>query len=136
VTKKNWGLFQFTFASDYRGDLVAIDFDKQLPFKPKRFFTTFNVPNGAVRGEHAHFECDQVLLAIAGEVRVLLDDGFNRQEFMLDDPTVGLYVPKLTWGSQESLTPSSILGVFASHVYEEADYIRDFDRYIKLIRQN
>ena len=67
---------------------------------------------------------------------VLLNDGFHSQEFILDDPTVGLYVPKLTWGSQESLMPSSILGVFASHVYEESDYIRDFDSYIELVHQH
>ena len=136
MIKKNRSLIKFTFASDYRGGLVAIDFEKQLPFNPKRFFTTFDVPSDAVRGEHAHFECDQVLFAIAGEIRVLLNDGFHRQEFLLDDPTVGLYVPKLTWGTQEHLTSSSILGVFASRVYEESDYIRNFDSYFELVRHN
>ena len=66
MEKNAWNLMKFTFASDFRGDLVALDFEKQLPFVPKRFFNTFNVPNDAVRGEHAHFKCDQVLLALAG----------------------------------------------------------------------
>jgi UDP-2-acetamido-3-amino-2,3-dideoxy-glucuronate N-acetyltransferase len=136
MKKNNWNMLKFTLASDFRGDLVAIDFEKQLPFSPKRFFYTFNVPNTALRGEHAHIECEQVLIAIAGKIRVLLNDGSQNKEFILDDPAVGLYVPKFTWASQESQTSSSILGVFASHVYEESDYIRNFDSYIELVRQH
>lgn len=129
-------LIEFTFAADSRGDLVAIEFQKQLPFEPKRFFATYNVPPTAVRGEHAHIKCDQVLFALAGEIRVLLNDGVHTQEFLLDDPTIGPYVPKLTWGTQESLNSSSILGVFASHPYEESDYIRSFDEFVKFVSQD
>ena len=128
-----WRLIRFTFASDARGDLLAIEFEKQLPFEPKRFFTTYNVPITAVRGEHAHIECEQVLFALAGSIRVLLDNGVITQEFLLDDPTIGLYVPKQIWGTQESLSSSSILGVFASHAYEESDYIRSFDAFLELV---
>ena len=128
-----WGLIQFTFASDYRGDLVAIEFRNQLPFQPERFFATYNVPAIAVRGEHAHIECDQVLLPLAGKTRVVLSDGFQQHEFLLEDPTVGLYVPKLTWGTQQSLTASSILGVFASHAYEESDYIRNYANFLEKV---
>ena len=130
MSNENWRLIQFTFASDSRGDLLAIEFQKQLPFEPKRFFATYNVPSVAVRGEHAHLECHQVLLAIAGKIRVVLTDGIRTEEFLLDDPTVGLYVPKLTWGTQESLISSSILGVFASHDYDELDYIRNYDQFL------
>ena len=132
---KKWGLIGFTLASDSRGDLVAIEFEKQLPFRPNRFFTTFNVPNKALRGEHAHVNCEQVLVAIAGKIRVLLNDGSHSQEFILDDPNIGLYIPKLVWGTQESLEPSSVLGVFASHNYEESDYIRNFDSFINLVKK-
>jgi len=133
---KKWGLIKFILASESRGNLVAIDFEEQLPFTPKRFFATFNVPSQAVRGQHAHFECDQVLFAIAGEVCILLNDGFSEEEITLNDPSVGLFVPKLTWSTQTSLTPSSVLGVFASHAYEESDYIRSFDRYMELVHQH
>ena len=136
MKRQQFTLIKFTFASDSRGDLLAIEFQKQLPFEPKRFFATYNVPTVAVRGEHAHIECDQVLFALAGEIRVLLNDGVRTQEFLLDDPTIGLYVPKLTWGTQESLNSSSILGVFASHPYEESDYIRSFDEFLKLVSQD
>ena len=126
-------LIRFTHNSDSRGNLMAIEFQRQLPFMPKRFFATYHVPIIAVRGKHAHIQCEQVLLALAGEIRVLLDDGFSTQEFLLDDPTVGLYVPKLIWGSQESLAPSSILGVFASHDYEESDYVKDYDEFLRIV---
>ena len=128
-----WELIRFTFASDNRGDLLAIELQNQLPFEPKRFFATYNVPSTAVRGEHAHIECEQVLFALAGSIRVLLNDGVCNQEFLLDDPTIGLYIPNHIWGTQESLSSSSILGVFASHAYEESDYIRSFDEFLHLV---
>jgi UDP-2-acetamido-3-amino-2,3-dideoxy-glucuronate N-acetyltransferase len=133
MKQPQWKLIKFTFASDARGDLLAIEFQKQLPFEPKRFFATYNVPNMAVRGEHAHLECGQVLFAIAGEIRVALDNGFQTEEFLLDDPTVGLYIPKLTWGTQESLSSTSILGVFASHSYSESDYLRNYDKFLERV---
>jgi UDP-2-acetamido-3-amino-2,3-dideoxy-glucuronate N-acetyltransferase len=131
-----WRLIRFTSASDARGDLLAIELQKQLPFEPKRFFATYNVPSTAVRGEHAHIVCEQVLFALSGSIRVLLDDGVRTQEFLLDDPTIGLYVPKQIWGTQESLSSSSILGVFASHPYEDSDYIRSFDAFLELVNNS
>ena len=129
-----WKLNKFTVASDTRGDLLAIEFDGQLPFVPKRFFATYNVPPLVIRGEHAHINCEQILVALAGEIRVRLDDGFQTQEFILDDPSIGLFVPKLTWGTQESLTSHSILGVFASHAYDELDYLRIYDQFLEIVR--
>jgi UDP-2-acetamido-3-amino-2,3-dideoxy-glucuronate N-acetyltransferase len=130
---KSWDLIKFTYASDKRGDLVAVDFNKQLPFCPKRFFTTFNVPNSMVRGEHAHLECEQVLVAIKGKIKVFLSDGINSEEFHLEDPTVGLYVPALIWGTQTSQSSGSILGVFASLPYDESDYIRNYAQFLERI---
>jgi UDP-2-acetamido-3-amino-2,3-dideoxy-glucuronate N-acetyltransferase len=135
MTCKNWSLIKFFRTSDNRGNLVAIDFEKQLPFIPKRFFVTFDVPSETVRGEHAHLECAQVLLPIAGRIHVLLNDGFQSQEYTLDDPSVGLYIPKLIWSTQKSLGSSSVLGVFASHAYEESDYIRNFEKFVEFVRQ-
>lgn len=133
MTDKKSCLIEFFRTSDHRGNLFAVDFEKQLPFYPKRFFATFDVPTDALRGEHAHLECDQVLIAIAGEIHVLVNDGFYIQEFTLNDPSVGLYIPKLTWSTQQSLSPSSVLGVFASHLYEESDYIRNFDKFLGIV---
>jgi hypothetical protein len=131
MNKKEWKLIEFTFVKDKRGDLIAIDFEKQLPFFPKRFFSTFNVPNSTVRGSHAHFECEQVLVALKGEVLVSLTNGHESEEILLSSPSTGLFMPSMVWGTQEALDSSSVLGVFASHAYDDADYIRNYDHYLK-----
>jgi hypothetical protein len=128
-----WKLIHFTFASDIRGDLVAIDLENQLPFRPVRFFSTSNVPVGTVRGSHAHLNCHQVFIALCGEILVTLDDGYSEQSFLLNQPSVGLYVCNLVWGTQKSLTINSVLGVFASHLFSESDYVREYSKFKQLI---
>ena len=124
-------LIDFTRASDLRGDLSAVSFPKQLPFTPQRFFSVFNVGSDKVRGEHAHLNCEQVLVALAGSVSVLIDDGTTRQEVRLSDPSVGLYLPAMTWGSQFNFSEDSVLGVFASDSYDPDDYIRSYEEFLK-----
>jgi UDP-2-acetamido-3-amino-2,3-dideoxy-glucuronate N-acetyltransferase len=119
-------------AVDLRGSLVAADFSTDLPFVPRRAFTVFNVPSKDVRGEHAHHECEQFLLCLAGSVSCVVDNGQTRQEFRLDRPDLGLYLPAMVWGSQYNYSPDAILLVFASHEYDADDYIRDYDRFLAL----
>lgn len=126
-------LFQVTTASDLRGDLTAIDFDRDLPWTPKRFFAVYGVPSKEVRGEHAHYECAQVLIALSGSVTVFLDDGMKRQQVVLSDPTSALLVPKLVWAAQFNYSKDAVLGVFASHAYESADYIRSYEEFLKVV---
>jgi len=124
-------LMEFTQASDLRGDLSAVSFATELPFTPQRFFSVFNVGSDKVRGEHAHLHCEQVLVALAGSVSVLIDDGTTRQEVRLSDPSVGLYLRAMTWGSQFNFSEDSVLGVFASDPYDPDDYIRSYEEFLK-----
>lgn len=117
---------------DIRGSLSAGDFDNVIPFNPVRYFLIYDVPTAEVRGEHAHRICHQFLIAVKGIVHVVADDGVHRQEFILDQPTQGIYLPALTWGIQYRYSPDAILLVFASHRYDAADYIRDYDEFIML----
>jgi acetyltransferase-like isoleucine patch superfamily enzyme len=117
-------------ADDLRGSLAVIDLAGGLPFVPQRFFTVFGVPSAHVRGEHAHRQCDQVLICLAGTVTVLVDDGARRNEVVLSDPSVGVYIPAMVWGSQFRFSPDAVLGVFASRPYEPEDYIRDYAEYL------
>jgi acetyltransferase-like isoleucine patch superfamily enzyme/dTDP-4-dehydrorhamnose 3,5-epimerase-like enzyme len=117
-------------AVDLRGSLVAADFSTDLPFVPRRAFTVFDVPTKNVRGEHAHRKCEQFLLCLAGSVSCLVDNGTTRQEFRLNKPDVGLYVPAMVWGSQYNYSPNAVLLVFASDEYDADDYIRDYDEYL------
>lgn len=123
-------LRQLRLASDRRGSLVAADFSRDLPFRPKRVFTVFDVPAGDVRGEHAHRACEQFLVCVRGSVSCLVDDGRSRQEFVLNRPDVGLHMPAMTWGSQYNYSPGAVLLVFASEEYEPDDYIRDYEEFL------
>lgn len=117
---------------DMRGNLSAREVGRGLPFVPQRFFAVFDVPSRKVRGEHAHRKCDQFLVAMKGSVAVVCDDGVHRQEFLLDSPEVGLLLPRMVWGIQYKYTEDALLLVMASHPYEAADYIRDYDEFLRL----
>ncbi len=116
--------------ADMRGGLVAAELDQQLPFKPRRVFFVHHVPSEKVRGEHAHRECHQALFCVSGSVRVLADDGTNRQEFTLNNPSTGLHLAPMTWGSQYKYSENAVLLVFASHSYDANDYIRTYPEFL------
>jgi dTDP-4-dehydrorhamnose 3,5-epimerase-like enzyme len=120
-------VIDFIAATDHRGDLSAIEFEQHLPFRPSRFFAVSNVGSSKIRGEHAHFKCQQVLVALHGSLYVKLDDGVSETEYCLHSANVGLYVPRMVWGSQYGFTKDAVLGVFASDPYDPADYIRDYE---------
>jgi UDP-2-acetamido-3-amino-2,3-dideoxy-glucuronate N-acetyltransferase len=125
-------LLTFTRATDLRGSLVATEFGRDLPFVPRRTFVVFDVPSHDVRGEHAHLECEQVLLAVRGSVRCLVDDGTRRAEVLLDRPDRALYMPARLWGSQYAYSADCVLLVFASLPYDPADYVRDYASFMAL----
>lgn len=122
-------------AADIRGSLSVGEFEQDIPFSPARYFLVYGVPTAETRGEHAHYECHQFLLAIKGSVHVVAFDGSKREEFVLDSATTGLYLPPMTWGIQYKYSSDAVLLVFASHHYDNADYIRSYDDYVALISQ-
>ena len=122
-------------ATDLRGSLVAADFEGDLPFVPKRAFTVFDVPTRDVRGEHAHRVCQQFLVCLKGSVRAVVDDGQHRQEFLLDQPDLGLHMAPMTWGTQYDYAQDAVLLVLASHEYDPADYIRDYDEFLTTLHR-
>jgi hypothetical protein len=100
-----------------------------------RYFITFGVPNEEGRGEHAHRECAQFLLSAGGSCKVMVDDGTSREEFLMDRPTLGIYIPPLVWGAEYDHSTDSRLLVFASHHYDPADYIRDYGEFVAAVRR-
>ncbi len=127
----NAHLQRFAEYSDLRGRLTAGEAPTEdVPFVPKRWFLVYDVPSREVRGAHAHRRCHQFLVCVAGEVTVAVDDGENRTEVVLDDPTLGIYIPPLVWGSQFRYDATSVLLVLASHEYDAADYIREYDVFL------
>ena len=125
-------IVRLTMARDMRGSLAAIEFGTDLPFVPARFFAVFDVPSKDVRGEHAHRRCEQVLVALRGSITCIVDDGTTRDQIVLDRPDVGLHMPAMTWGTQYQYSTDAVLGVFASHSYDSADYIRDYEEFVQL----
>lgn len=122
-----------TRATDLRGSLVAVDHAGDLPFVPQRTFVVYDVPSRDVRGEHAHRECEQLLVCLRGSVTALVDDGRDRRELVLDSPDQGLYVPAMVWGTQYRYSNDAVLLVYASRPYEDADYIRDYESFLREI---
>ncbi|MBO9123164.1 MULTISPECIES: WxcM-like domain-containing protein [unclassified Rhizobium] len=125
-----WRLPRF---ADLRGQLAPLEYEKDLPFVPKRSFIVHGVPSNKVRGEHAHHQCKQFLIAVHGSVSVVIDDGTRRKEVQLSDPSTGLYLSPLVWGIQYKFEPNSVLLVFASDPYEASDYIREYKQFLELV---
>ena len=122
----------FPVVVDLRGNLTAAEFEQHIPFRPLRYFMVFDVPSRETRGEHAHRECHQFLVCVRGTCAVVADDGENRIEVTLDVANRGLYLPPMTWGIQYKYSADALLLVFASHHYDPADYIRDYDQFLEL----
>lgn len=129
---KDVRLHRLPHFTDIRGSLSAAEFLSDLPFEPKRHFVVYDVPSQETRGEHAHLRCKQFLMCVHGSVRVLADDGDRRQEFVLDSPTVGLYLPPMTWGTQYRYSSDATLLVFASDPYDADDYVRTYEEFLEL----
>jgi UDP-2-acetamido-3-amino-2,3-dideoxy-glucuronate N-acetyltransferase len=127
-------IHHFPLIPDLRGHLTVGEFDRQIPFLPKRYFMVFGVPNREVRGEHAHRVCHQFLVCPRGDCSVVADDGTHKVEVLLDTPHKGLYLPPMTWGIQYKHSPDAVLLVFASHHYDAADYIREYDDFLRAVR--
>ena len=127
-------LHTFKAVPDLRGSLSVGEFEREIPFSPKRYFLVYDVPTADTRGEHAHNKCRQFLIAVRGSIHVVVDDGETRDEITLDRPNMGLYLPPLTWGIQYKYTPDAMLLVFASDYYDSDDYIRNYGEFVKLIK--
>lgn len=126
-------LYKFPLIKDIRGSLSVGEFQKEIPFSAERYFLVFGVPSKELRGEHAHHVCHQFLICVNGSCSVVVDDGKVRQEFVLDSPDLGIYLPPRTWGVQYKYSPDAVLLVFASHAYDANDYIRDYTEFLNIV---
>jgi len=120
---------QMALVRDLRGNLTFGEFERNVPFTPKRYFIVFDVPNHRIRGEHAHKVCHQYLLCLQGSCHVICDDGHTRKEYVLNSIQKGLHIPPMVWGIQYKYSADAILLVFASEYYDADDYIRDYSEF-------
>lgn len=119
----------FRTMTDGRGDLTVIE--SELPFSIQRVYYLYGVPSGQHRGDHAHKELEQILIPLHGRLEVILDNGTSSEKFVLDDPTKGLYIPKLVWRTLQNFSDDTILLVLASLKYSAEDYLRNHDGFLE-----
>ena len=118
---------------DRAGNLTPIHQRVDVPFELSRVFYIYDVPGGEDRGAHAHKVCHQFIVAASGAFEVELKDGVNTRTVLLNRPYYGLYVPPGIWAQEQGFSSGSVCLVFASHPYDESDYIRDFEDYKRFV---
>ena len=120
--------------SDRKGNISVVENNKDIPFEVKRVYYLYDVPGGESRGAHAHKELSQLIIAASGSFTVTLDDGNVKRTFLLNRPYQGLYVKPGIWRDLDDFSSGSVCLVLASHPYDEKDYIRDYEEFIKYKR--
>jgi dTDP-4-dehydrorhamnose 3,5-epimerase-like enzyme len=120
--------------TDPRGNLTFIEGNRHIPFEIKRVFYLYDVPTGDSRGAHAHRTLEQCLICLSGSFDVTLDDGFEKKLVHLNRPWECLYIPPMIWAAEVDFDPGSVCLVLTSQEYDESDYYRDYDEFIKAVR--
>ena len=124
--------YMFQPHGDERGQLVALEEYKDIPFEIKRVYYIYDTKQGVRRGFHAHKNLEQILICVHGSCKILLDNGREKENVLLDKPYEGLYIANDMWREMYDFSPDAVLLVLASRLYDEADYIRDYDAYVEL----
>lgn len=128
---------KYTFQphGDERGQLVALEEYNDIPFRIKRVYFMYDTIPGVVRGKHAHKSLQQILVCVHGSCKIRLDNGKEKKVVSLEKPYEGLYVANDMWREMYDFSPDAVLMVFASEVYDESDYIRDYDEFLDYVKQ-
>lgn len=127
----NIQLISFQKMGDERGSLISLEQNKNIPFDIKRIYYIFDTQSGLSRGFHAHYNLEQVAICMKGSVTFLIDDGITKEQVTLSSPDVGLHIKGLKWREMHDFSEDCVLMVVASELYDEADYIRDYDTFLK-----
>ena len=118
------------------GKVTFLEGNNHVPFAIKRVFYIYDVPKSGERGAHAHYSLHQILICLSGSYDVILDDGHSQKKIKLNQPWKGLYIPPMIWASEVNFDSGSVCMVLASHDYDEADYIREYNKFISITNSN
>lgn len=119
---------------DCRGNLTVAEENKNVPFNIKRVYWVYDVPGGECRGGHAHKQCLEFIVAVSGSFTVTLDNGEEKKTYLLNHPYQGLLVDTAIWRTLDDFSSGAVCMVMASELFEEEDYIRDYDEFVKYIQ--
>ena len=125
--------YAFQQHGDDRGQLVALEEFKDIPFEIKRVYYMYDTGKGVRRGFHAHKSLEQILICIHGSCKILLDNGEEKKVVFLEKPYEGLYVSNNIWREMYDFSDDAVLMVLASDYYNESDYIRNYDEFLSMI---
>ena len=126
---------EFQKHGDDRGMLVALEQLKNIPFDIRRVYYMYDTKPGVTRGYHAHKTLKQILICVKGSCKIRLDDGVNKETIPLSDPSIGLYLESNIWREMYDFSEDAVLMVLASEVYDETDYIRDYEEFIEYVKR-
>ena len=132
----NCGIIHLPKINNRAGNITTVENNINIPFDVQRVYYLYDIPGGEGRGGHAHKELQQFIVAVSGAFDVLLDDGVNKKVIHLDRPFIGLHIVPGIWRELLNFSSGSVCLVMASHKYDEKDYIRDYDEFLKKKRND
>lgn len=132
---KRFWLKELREFGDERGRMCVVETMQQLPFEIKRFFYDFQTKGEESRGNHANIHSQFAFISLAGSCTVDVDDGCNRETFVLDNPTKLLWVDKMTWKVMRDFSPDNVLLVVSDQHYDATEYIKTYDEFIQFIKK-
>jgi dTDP-4-dehydrorhamnose 3,5-epimerase-like enzyme len=127
-------VINFPKITDPRGNLTFLEGNRHVPFDIKRIFYLYDIPTGESRGAHAHKELHQLLICLSGSFDVALDDGTEQKTVHLNRPWQGLHIPPMIWAAELNFDPGSVCLVLASMAFNESDYFREYEDYLRAVR--
>lgn len=127
-------LLKFDVKGDDRGNLVALESMKNIPFEIKRVYYMTGLSPDHPRGFHAHKQLKQIAICLSGSCRLILDDGSSKEEVLLNSASIGLNLPEMIWHEMHDFSEDCILMILASDYYSEEDYLRNYDDFLKAIQ--
>ncbi len=128
--------YAFQQHGDDRGQLVALEEGKDIPFEIKRVYYMYDTGEGVRRGYHAHKSLEQILICIHGSCKILMDNGEEKKIVSLEKPYEGLYISNNIWREMFDFSPDAVLMVLASDFYNEEDYIRNYEDFLEFVKKN
>lgn len=136
VLNMNYSILDFNVMGDNRGSLISLEENKNIPFDIKRVYYIFDTAKDVVRGNHSHQRIEQVIVCVKGSCKFMLDDGKEKQEVHLSSPCTGLYIGQNIWRQFSDFSEDCVLMVLASEFYDEKEYIRNYDEFLKTVESN
>lgn len=131
---EKYRIIEFPLINDFRGNLVFMENNKDIPFDIQRIFYVFDVPPDVRRGGHAHKTVQEVIIPLAGSIDISVDDGITKKIFHLNKPSQGLYVSSMIWRELYNYSPGSILLALASTPFDPSDYYKNYQEFLGVLR--